>query len=250
MPKFVRDQVTPSIVGKTQALGIKPSTAGIASRRIDARRISRAVRRGMDAATMIGDLLDAHTGNDPAAQEIANRLLANKEFLRAMLASLEMVRDEVKASIANRKAAPHGADYPESLSPNHQPIQGSGLPGTDVLGTFSTYTKDMMLRDLATQNAAAARIAKTAGMDAAEAAVARTPLIPPWDSNVWTEDARAAFRKRAEVDGFALAHIAAAGDGIGMRNDTMVKEETESAMARLGWKDKDLTPTNPRSFDR
>lgn len=233
-----KGEVVPSIVGKTQALGIKPSTAGIASRRIDDRRISRAVRRGMDAANVIDTLITARDSDDSASVEIANRLLANKEFLRAMLSSLEKVRDEVKASMPAAGAGEpetekHGGpDYPESPSPNHRPTSGSGLPGTDSRQT-GPYTKQHLIRDLATQNGAVARLALKVGMDAAISQVNASPLVPPWTSPVWTNEARQYLNVRASYDGWARQHIDTVGD-----------------LYKLHPEEYDQPMPHPRSFDR
>lgn len=205
---------TPSVVGATQARGLKPSTSGIASHRIDDRRIRGAVRRAQDAMNMVKDImLDVANLDDPVAVEIANRLKANPQFLKTMLRCLEQERDELAASIEAGKAtapakpvdavnadptAPGGEDPHDLASATH--------PTTDSRAS-NVYTKDQLMRDLRTQTLAAQQLAITEGMDAADAAVARSPLVPPWDSPRWTADAREAFRQRARFDGWAAEHI-------------------------------------------
>jgi len=235
MPTATRDQV----IGATQAAGIKPSTKGIAARRIANKHvIVNAVNRAIDCADTIHAIVTARDSGDPATAEIANRLMANKEFVKAMIASVESILSDVKkAAAAAPKAAPvvtHGVgpDYPEGDEPV-DPTAGSGLPGTDAAGA---YTVAHLMRDLEAQNHAAtmARKSPRMGMDAANDRAASMQFLPAWDSNVWSDAARRAFRERANSDGTAAAHMARAGDlpAAGMRGTTAA-EETEAAMRRL-----------------
>ena len=223
-----RDQV----IGATQAAGIKPSVKGIAANK---HVIVNAVKRAIDHADSIHAIVSARDSGDPATAEIANRLLNNKEFVRAMIASVESILSDVKkaagAKPAAVAAATHqaGPDYPEA---DVQPTNGSGLPGTDSRLT-GPYAVAHLIRDLKAQNSAVARLALKVGMDAAMEKVHSSPLIPPWDSPVWTVEARMAYRARALGDGVAAAHIGVDFD-----------------LYKLHPEEYDQPKPHPRDFDR
>ena len=195
------------VLGKTQAAGLSPTAKGIASNRIEG-----FVRRAVGAADALHTVLAARDSGDPAAAAIATRLLENPEFIRALITAVE----KLKADITAAKAEPKGGDFmEEGNSPNHRPSNnGSGLPGTDGARTTApgSYTREHLMRDIAIQNNAVAQLSAKTGMDAARAQVAASPLIPAWDSSVWTPEARQAFRDRASYDGAAAAILKKAGD--------------------------------------
>ena len=216
----IRDQV----IGATQAAGIKPSVKGIA-----AKRVINAVNRAIDAADSIQTIFSARDGGDPATAEIANRLMANKEFVRAMIASVESILSDVKKVAAESAptAKPAAAAAP---APDDEGVKyAGGGSGTDARLTGPYRVPDLM-RDIKAQNDAVAKLAPKIGLDAAMAQVGASPLIPNWQSPVWTTEARKAYRARALSDGSAAAHI-------GMDVDL--------------YKDTPEAPTpHPRSFDR
>ncbi|MEJ8856360.1 hypothetical protein WKW79_17400 [Variovorax robiniae] len=200
-----RKQVRDQIIGATMAAGIDPTVYGVAR----AKMMVKAVQRGIDCADTIATIVRARDSADPASQEIANRLMANKEFVKAMAVAVEGILADVKKLAAaqptaataaaanadpdqtNPNAAPvdqeqHGADYPESPSANHvdDPKRGSGMPGADaaITGTFATYLADNAAPDIERRAAQSA--------DAEAAANRRTAVA---SANTPEDKTRAAF---------------------------------------------------------
>lgn len=170
-----RAQARDQVMGKTQAAAVKPTTVGIARTKM----IINAVQRGIDCADTVHTLITARDSGDPHSQEIANRLMANKEFVKAMIAAVESILADVrKAAAAQPAPAPVGAeptagrpqpegsalngqDYPEANSPNnpHDPEKdkGSGLRGTDgIAGPLAAYSREASPPDIERRAADAA----------------------------------------------------------------------------------------------
>lgn len=243
-----RKQARDQIVGKTQAAGRAPSVNGIASR-----RLAGLVNRAMGVADAVSTILAARDSGDPVNAAIAAKLLANKEFVGAMIAAVEQIKSDVVATKAKPAAEPKtddvgqvGPEHPES-----DPEAGSNLPGTDSAAMAPvSYTVAHLQRDIAIQNGAAVRIASQSniGMDAARAKVNASPLVPSWDSPCWTPEARQYLRDRASYDGFAAAHIAKFGDLPTYQSEHNARRGMEAFMDRFGAA---VEPQqHPRSFDR
>lgn len=199
------------IVGKTSAAGLRPAVNGIAGR-----RLAGLTARAMGVADAIGSIIAARDSGDPTSEAIAAKLLENKEFIRSMIAACEQIKAEIPAAAAAKDepasetpaGTPNGNGLEEDpTSANHQKARGSGLPGADSRNAPGSYTVAHLQSDLATQNSAVVQLAAKSGMDSARAAVAANPLIPAWDSNVWSPDARQAFKDRASYDGVAAEHL-------------------------------------------
>ena len=199
-------QARDHIIGRTQAAGRVPTTKGIGRKSIDG-----FVKRAMDMAHVLDSVLEAKQSGDPASVAIAEKLMANPEFVGALLNAVKKLKAEVDAEPSAAAAKPDHVDTGNGLeegnSPNHQKSRGSGLPGADSRNVPGSYTVAHLQSDLATQNAAVAQLAAKSGMDSARAAVAASPLIPAWDSNVWSPEARQAFKDRASYDGAAAEHL-------------------------------------------
>lgn len=218
-----KDQVTPSM------RVIKPSTVGIAEKK----RLAAAAQRlgqAMDAALA---LTQARDSGNPDVAAYAQKLLSNPQFM----AEFQKLVAGIGASIPQPAAAtatPAPAAAP-AAAPDNEGVKyagGGSVPGADARLT-GPYTKAHLIKDLAAQNAAVLRLAPKAGMDAAISKVTHDPLVPPWDSNVWTAEARQYLRERATVDGWAQQHIDTVGD-----------------LYKLHPEEYDQPKAHPRDFDR
>lgn len=214
------------VTARDQTIGIRavnPSVSGIANER--RKRITHAMKRAVAAADTICAVVTARDSGEDEAKKLAQMLLNSPEFTGAMIKSLRSLLAELEAAVpaskpndkpasadpdpANPEGIHGGADNPESPSPNNvdDPKRGSGMPGADSGTLPGSYSEAHLIRDLATQNAAAVKLALHVGTDAANARVADDPLVPAWDSPVWSAEAREAFRARAAGDGWAAAHM-------------------------------------------
>jgi hypothetical protein len=192
--------VNPSTVGTANAkrnIATVAKPAGV----INKKRVAAAAATVTRVLTAITAVHDAANSTDPALQAYADKLLNNPKFMAALSAAVQEVSDGLSAAHAHPDAGPNA-------SPNNRT---SAIPGMDHRRDMApgSYTVADMHRDLADENQAVEMALKrnpSAGRQAA--ADASVQVVPAWDSALWSQEARKAYRELGMYNGKINARIA------------------------------------------
>jgi hypothetical protein len=220
--------------------GLLPSTQG--TQGIQDVRLYGAAKRTGDIVSALETVDSAANGSDPDLAAYAQELLQDPRFLKCISEQLTAISAAIQSAhpaAANAGAAPAANTDPTAENPD--PAAESELPSMAREGGGAKPEENFDPQDTTTKMNGADGMPPTApnsftpkhleralevrnfaphyhlsknphvGMDAARQAVSQMQFVPAWDSNVWTDAARADYRARAITNGEIARHLAQFG---------------------------------------